>query len=127
MFVSNEELKNQIPPEILPDYLGGTAVLNHSDWLIECNKLVTNKASTCNFYYIFDSDKKNKKFRMINSDKVQKEDDEDELNVNRKRQSKDILDIEEKNKAKKQLSSDSPPPMFTNKIAEKIEPIPFED
>ncbi|RMZ94997.1 tyrosine- phosphatase non-receptor type 9 [Brachionus plicatilis] len=128
LFVSNEELRNQIPPEILPEYLGGTAVLNHSNWLIECNKLVTNKASTCSFYYIFDSVKKNKKFKMSNSDKTQKrEDDEDELNVNRKRQSTDILDIEEKSKAKKQLSSDSPPPFFPNKIAEKIEPIPFVD
>lgn len=125
--MSNEELKNQIPPEILPDYLGGRVVLNHSNWLVECNKLVTNKASTCSFYYTFDNEKKNKKFKMNNLEKVQKEDDEEELNVNRKRQSKDIMDIGEKTKAKKQLSSDSPPSMLSQKIAEKIQPVPFVD
>lgn len=64
---------------------------------------------------------------MNNLNKVQKEDDEEELNVNRKRQSKDIMEIGEKSKAKKQLSSDSPPSIFTKKIAEKIQPVPFVD
>jgi tyrosine-protein phosphatase non-receptor type 9 len=50
-FVTNEELVTQVPAEILPDYLGGKAKINHKTWLVECNKLVTNKASTCSFYY----------------------------------------------------------------------------
>ena len=49
--MTSEELKNQIPSEILPDYLGGTFKLNHKNWLIECNKLITNKSSTAYTYY----------------------------------------------------------------------------
>ena len=50
-FVSNDELAEQVPIEILPDYLGGNHKIDHKKWLIECNKLVSNKASTCSFYY----------------------------------------------------------------------------
>lgn len=136
LFVSNEELRNQIPPEILPDYLGGTAVLNHSSWLIECNKLVTNKASTCSFYYYTDEDESsqnsslennNRKSKMQSIKKTDnKDDDDEEFNANRKRQSTDFLDIEEKKNPKKQLSSNSPPLSFSTKlITDKIEPIPF--
>ncbi|CAF0720499.1 unnamed protein product [Brachionus calyciflorus] len=132
LFVSNEELRNQIPPEILPDYLGGTAVLNHTNWLIECNKLVTNKASTCSYYYYSDDSSsscssKNNSLEHKKSKKMQKKnDDDDEFNENKKRQSSDFLDIEEKKNPKKQLSSNSPPNLFSTKLlTEKIEPIPF--
>lgn len=57
LFVSNEELKNQIPVEILPDYLGGTYKLDHKSWLTQCNKLVQNNVSTCSYYYYEDDTK----------------------------------------------------------------------
>ena len=53
-FVTNEELKNQIPAEILPDYLGGAFKLDHKNWLNKCNKLVKNDISTCSYYYYED-------------------------------------------------------------------------
>lgn len=57
LFVSNDELKSQIPAEILPDYLGGTYKLDHKSWLTQCNKLVQNNISTCSCYYYEDDSK----------------------------------------------------------------------
>jgi tyrosine-protein phosphatase non-receptor type 9 len=50
-FVTNDELAEQVPVEILPDYLGGNVKIDHKRWLVECNKLVTNNSSSCKVYY----------------------------------------------------------------------------
>jgi hypothetical protein len=50
-FVTNEELKSMVPVDILPNYLGGNVKLDHKHWLKECNRLITNKTSTCYYYY----------------------------------------------------------------------------
>lgn len=172
MFVTNEELKNQIPPEILPDYLGGNAKLNHKAWLIECYKLVTNKASTCSYYYHLSppSNTSNNKAQttttttnessattattgasshttmtsigksnapimpppppsqqaIVTLDSVSggSGGPNDEFNANRKRQSSsEFVDVDgnengNKKPIKKQIS---------NYIAEKLEPLPFQD
>ncbi len=54
LFVTNDEIKTQIPNEILPDYLGGKLQLNHKTWLNDCNQLVRNEISTCSHYYYED-------------------------------------------------------------------------
>ena len=41
-----------VPAEILPNYLGGNVKLDHKNWLKECNRLITNKTSTCFYYYL---------------------------------------------------------------------------
>jgi tyrosine-protein phosphatase non-receptor type 9 len=51
MFVDTNELKEIVPADILPAYLGGNVILNHKVWLVECNRLVRNRASTCSSYY----------------------------------------------------------------------------
>lgn len=57
--MSNDELKNQVPLDILPEHLGGNAKLNHKNWLAECHKLVSNKASTCSYYYYIGTNNNN--------------------------------------------------------------------
>lgn len=111
--MTNEELKNQIPIEILPDYLGGIVKINHRNWLIECNKLVTNKASTCSFYYFSSKncdsnsnckENQNQKQMMPNKIETCKQTQDDELNSNRKRQSSDFIDQELEKKMQKNKS-----------------------
>jgi hypothetical protein len=55
LFVTNDELKNQVPLHLIPENLGGLHKLNHQHWLNECNKLITNRASTSSSYYFFSS------------------------------------------------------------------------
>lgn len=151
--MTNDELKNQVPSEILPDYLGGTAKLNHKSWLIECNKLVTNKASTCNNYY-FNSFRpsQNGETTVTNSTSAVAgaststtgasstcssasnidycslvNAQSNELNVNRKRGSTDFIDLEDKKNVKKQISAIHENAVNGNYIVEKIEPLPFQN
>jgi tyrosine-protein phosphatase non-receptor type 9 len=114
LFVSNEELIKHIPAEILPDYLGGIATLNHSNWLADCNKLVTHKSSTCYNYYTksipissnmsvsFNTngesfDDEHKKQSLITTGVPVTTTTTKEVHSNRKRQStSDFFDIEDK-------------------------------
>lgn len=118
-FVSNEELKNQIPIEILPDYLGGAFKLDHKNWLNECNKLVKNDISTCSYYYYEDENSANKTEDTDNS--ITKDlnysmtsyDNELLNGSNRKRPLIDQNDVESK---KQIIEKDNFP-----------EPLPFKD
>ena len=112
MFVTNEELKSHIPNEILPDYLGGYVKLNHQNWLIECNKLVTNAASTCSYYYCFSSSSNST--NGPNSS----------LAHNRKRQLADFNDLSDKKQLKKNVTQNEKTAL---NIAEKIEPLPSQN
>jgi tyrosine-protein phosphatase non-receptor type 9 len=49
-FVTNDDVKQFVPLEILPDYLGGCVKVDHKKWLKECERLVNNKSSTCYYY-----------------------------------------------------------------------------
>jgi hypothetical protein len=110
--VTNEELKTHIPNEILPDYLGGYVKLNHLNWLIECNKLVTNAASTCSYYYCT-SLSPNSTNGPISS-----------MAHNRKRQLSDLNDLGDKKPLKKNATQNE---KNTLNIAEKIEPLPSQN
>lgn len=151
MFVTNEELKNQVPAEILPDYLGGNVKLNHKAWLAECNKLVTNKASTCSYYYHFttssakpppssNSNSATESASSMTTTSISSKgtaplpptapNGGDELNSSRKRQSSsefvDLDDISKKN-SKKQISAIHDANINGQYILEKIEPLPFQN
>lgn len=94
-FVTNEELKNQIPNEILPDYLGGALKLDHKNWLAECNKLVRNEISTCSYYYY--EDETETKSCEITKDlnySTTELNNADEVSTNRKRSLPDQNDVE---------------------------------
>jgi hypothetical protein len=98
-----------VPIDILPNYLGGNVKLDHKNWLNECNRLITNKTSTCYYYYYF------KKTNKIDSNgfcetitsasasnlstTVSSTNTTSSLlqNNNRKRPSSDFIDILEKN------------------------------
>ena len=125
LFVTNEELRSQVSVEILPDYLGGSVKLNHHNWLIECNKLVTNKASTCNFYYTMSSNNKSHGSKVNGHTPSETT---HEILSNRKRQSTDLNGLEEKKPFKKQipnyLASESSNSMNLN--TNNIEPLPFK-
>jgi hypothetical protein len=54
-FVETSELREIVPADILPAYLGGNVILNHKAWLNECSRLVRNRASTCSSYYYVSS------------------------------------------------------------------------
>ena len=110
-FVNNEELRNYIAVEILPDYLGGSVKVNHKDWLSECQKLVLDKSSTCNSYYYF---------KCQNNGN----DPDVEKTTNRKRQFNDLNDFEDKKLNKKQISSTT---NFENDVIKMIEPLPFNN
>jgi tyrosine-protein phosphatase non-receptor type 9 len=114
LFVTNDELKSQVSVEILPDHLGGSVKLNHRHWLIECNKLVTNKASTCNFYYTMNNHNNN---NIENEHSI-------EILSNRKRQSTDSNSLEDKKPYKKQIASNNSD-LTLNAI--KIDPLPFNN
>jgi len=95
--------------EILPDHLGGLVKLNHQNWLIECNKLVTNAASTCSYYYCFSSSLSNSTNGANSS-----------LAHNRKRQLSDMNDLSDKKQLKKNTIQNDKTAL---NIAEKIEPL----
>ena len=121
LFVSNEELRNQVPVEILPDSLGGLVKLNHRSWLAECEKLVTNRASTCHCYY-FNSKRQNS---AANGDVIQTDNSNQDALSNRKRPLSDFIDVEDK-KAKIAAMNgqeDTSDQLATHKIA----PVPFVD
>lgn len=144
--MSTDELKNQIPIEVLPDYLGGVVKLNHSSWLIECNKLVTNKASTCSGYYYFNSQntingnivndqqgcesKKEDMSKISSSSSATATVNSRQIcviNTNGKRNSSDFIDTEEKKQAKKPAQSNNHSPLVDSQnIIEKINPLPFK-
>lgn len=116
MFVSNDELKAQIPNEILPEYLGGSFKVNHKSWLAECNKLVLNNFSTCSYYYYEDenittkTDESSEIIKDLNYSMTGSTDNE--IVANRKRQILNQDDVETK---KQILGIDSFP-----------EPLPFD-
>ena len=120
LFVSNEELRNQVPVEILPDNLGGLVKLNHRSWLTECEKLVTNRASTCHCYYYNSKQRQNS---GANGDLLQT-DNQDALS-NRKRPLSDFIDVEDKKAKIAALNGqeDKDDQLATHKIA----PVPFVD
>lgn len=116
LFVSNEELKNQIPVEILPDYLGGTCKLDHKNWLTQCNRLVQNNVSTCSYYYYEDDTKAAEAANgfKITKDLDYEQYDNNEMGVNqRKRPLTHQNDVESK---KQIIEKDNLP-----------EPLPFEE
>jgi hypothetical protein len=99
--VKNEEIKNYVSTDILPDYLGGCVKLDHKAWLSECSRLVSNKTSTCFCYYTSDSE-----FYMRETQSPSKLVEAD-LAASRKRPSSDFIDIED-NKQKVFLPNKSP-------------------
>ena len=113
LFVTNEELKSHIPSEILPDHLGGYVKLNHQNWLLECNKLVTNAASTCSYYYCFSLSPSNSTNGPSSSSAH-----------NRKRQLSDMNDLTDKKQLKKNAIQNEKTAL---NIAEKIEPLPSQN
>lgn len=118
-FVNNEELRNYIAVEMLPDYLGGSVKLNHKDWLTECQKLVLDKASTCNSYYFSKCQNGNSNVNEATSNNP-----EAEKTTNRKRQINDLNDFEDNKLNKKQISSTTE---FESDdfLIKKIDPLPF--
>ena len=139
-----------MPLEILPDYMGGHVKLNHHGWLVECHKLVTNKASTCNSYYHFsakstsnatsgnssnNNNNNNPNSNRNNSCSSQSNGNEssnlvagaDSANT-RKRPHQDFIDIEEK---KSKLLNNQPSTTAaaaeSSNLASKIEPLPFNN
>ena len=129
LFVTNEELKSQVSVEILPDYLGGSVQLNHRNWLTECNKLVTNKSSTCNYYYAMSNNNNNSSKSQILkvNGTVKPLETTNEILSNRKRQSTDVNGLDEKKSFKKQipnnLTSESTNSLMLD--TDKIQPLPF--
>ena len=124
--------------------------INHNEWLIECNKLVTNRASTCNNYYYSSSSLSSSSLtsstttttKTINGDisnKLTNNNNNNEnssqitLNTdsektsNRKRQSTDLNDLEDKKPIKKQISHTSPFIENSEYLFEKIDPLPFKN
>lgn len=118
MFVTNEEIKNQVPNEILPDYMGGTLQLNHKSWLNECKQLVRNEMSTCSHYYYEDE---NEAKSESNAGEITKDlnysmtehDNDSEVSNNRKRPLSEQNEVENK----KQITEKDNFP----------EPLPFEE
>ena len=132
----------------MPDYLGGSVNINHKEWLVECNKLVTNRASTCNNYYYCSSSSLSSSSltssttttaQILNGDissKLNKNNNEisnkiiqtdSEKTSNRKRQSTDLTDLEDKKPIKKQISNTSPFIENSEYLLEKIDPLPFKN
>ena len=105
-FVTNDEIKQMVPTEILPNYFGGSVNLDHQNWLKECNRLITNKTSTCYFYYCKTS--KNDGFcekiasaksisNLSTTTSLSTNTSSSLQNNNRKRPSSDFIDTLEKN------------------------------
>lgn len=131
LFITNEELKSQVSAEILPDYLGGSVKLNHRNWLIECNKLVTNKSSTCNFYYTMNNNNNRNSNSQSQSLKANGNlkpiETTNEILSNRKRQSTDLNGLDEKKSYKKQIPNNLTSESTNSLIfdTKKIDPLPF--
>ena len=109
MFITNDELKNQLPLNLIPDYLGGTHKINHQGWLSECNKLITNRCSTSGAYYFSNRNKDNGEQFLADSSSSSNSSSkklEGNSNSNRKRpiggDQSDL--VEEIQQAKKQIS-----------------------
>jgi hypothetical protein len=73
--VTNEELKNQVPLHLIPESLGGVLKHNHQQWLSECDKLISNPASTSSSYYHFSD--KFKESQVSNKRKLPPEESEE--------------------------------------------------
>ena len=131
-----------MPLDLLPDYLGGHVKLNHHAWLVECHKLVTNKASTCNSYYHFSANKSNSNSGNSSSNNSNNRNNScssqstgNELssligdsNNTRKRPHQDFIDIEEKkSKLLNQQQQQSSTTGAETNLASKIEPLPFNN
>ena len=118
LFVTNEELKNQVPLHLIPEHLGGLHKLNHSGWLVECNKLILNKASTSRAFY-FDS-KDNNSSELISSNTVITSDEPSSTSSNTQATStsrKRASEVkEEKSTKKRELE-------ITNSSFEHIQPL----
>jgi len=104
VFVKNEEIKNYVSTDILPDYLGGCVKLDHKAWLSECSRLVSNKASTCFCYYTADNEFYLRESQSQAPHKLLAEAD---LAASRKRPSSGFIDIED-NKQKVFMPNKSP-------------------
>lgn len=129
LFITNEELKSQVSAEILPDYLGGSVKLNHRNWLVECNKLVTNRSSTCNYYYTMSNTTTfNSKSQTLKvNDTLKPIETTNEIISNRKRQSTDLNGLDEKKSFKKQIPNNLTSENTNSLIfdTKKLDPLPF--
>ena len=93
-FVTNNEIQSMVDKNVLPKYLGGNVELDHhKNWLKECNRLITNKTSTCHSYYR----DTNRKGNEITTSKGFCETFALSQNNNRKRPSSDFIESVEKN------------------------------
>ena len=88
LFITNEELKNQIPTSLIPDYLGGSLKIDHSQWLAECQKLITSQVSTSSSYYFYSTvDSLNKEqFKLLTSRKRQQSNSENNDHLDEEKQ-----------------------------------------